>query len=311
MAAPGLLQAKTMNKLRGISAKAGNGPWPFALLLLAGTFAGFAPIFVRLTDVGPVSSAFWRVALALPVIALGLSLSRRGGAAPVPLSTRDKRILLLAGVFFALDLGLWHWSISLTTVANASLLPNLNPVFVAAFGFVFLGHRFNRAFLAALALAVGGVALLLSASAQFGGARVTGDLFGIATATMYAAFFLTVSHIRQRVPTLMVMLWVAGLTSLALLPVALLSGEAFLPAGAEGWAALFALALVNQVFAQGLISFSLGHLSAAFSAVAILVQPVVAAIVAWILFNEALGSMEIAGAAAVLSAIAMARKSES
>lgn len=299
-----------MNKFRGISARATARPWPFALLLLAGTFAGFAPIFVRLTDVGPISSAFWRVALAVPVIALGLSISRRGGAAPVRLSKRDKHILLLAGLFFALDLGLWHWSITLTSVANASLLPNLNPVFVAAFGFIFLGHRFNRAFLAALALAVGGVALLLSASAQFGGTRMTGDMIGIATATMYAAFFLTVGHIRQRVSTLMVMLWVASFTSVALLPVALLSGEVFLPAGAEGWAALFALALVNQVFAQGLISFSLGHLSAAFSAVAILVQPVVAAIVAWILFAEALGPMEIAGAAAVLSAIALAGRSD-
>lgn len=299
-----------MNSLRGISEKAAAGSAPFFLLLFAGVLAGFAPIFVRLTDVGPVSSGFWRVALAVPVIALGAALSRRGGVAQAPLSRQDKRVLVLAGLFFAADLALWHWTISLTTVANASLLPNLNPVFVAAFGFMFLGHRFNRAFLTSLALAAGGVALLLGASAEIGGTRVTGDMIGIATATMYAGFFLTVGHIRQRVPTLTVMLWVTSITSVALLPAALLSGGAFLPAGAEGWAALFGLALVNQVIAQGLISFSLGHLSAAFSAVAILIQPVVAAIVAWHLFAESLGPMEIAGAAAVLSAIALARRSD-
>ncbi len=284
------------------------------MLLCAGVLAGFAPIFVRLTDVGPVSSAFWRVALAVPIIAIGAALNSRltghGNAARPPLSPRDMRLLVLAGLFFAGDLGLWHWSIALTSVANSSLLPNLAPVFVAGLGFVFLGHRFSRNFLGALALATGGVGLLLGASIQLGGTRVTGDLLGIATATMYAAYLLTVGYVRRRVATLTVRLWVSIVTALALLPMALLSGEVFWPAGAEGWAVLFALALVNQVAAQGLISFSLAHLSAAFSAVSLLVQPVVATIVAWFLFHEALGTWEFAGALAVLSGIALARRTD-
>ena len=95
---------------------------------------------------------------------------------------------------------------------------------------------------------------------------------------------------------------------MALLPLALLAPGPFWPAGVDGWLVLIALALVTQVAGQGLIVYALAHLPAAFGSVSLLVQPVIAAGLAWLLFAEALGPLELAGAGLVLAGIAMARR---
>src|SRR4051812_18875159 len=83
----------------------------FPLLVLGSLAIGFSPIFVRLSDVGPSATAFWRIALALPLFALAL----RGAPPPRrPATGRDHLTLALAGFCFAGDLAVWHWSIRLT-----------------------------------------------------------------------------------------------------------------------------------------------------------------------------------------------------
>ena len=102
----------------------------FAILLLGAVGIAFAPIFVRLSEVGPVATAFWRVCLAAPVLWLWMSASppRPGGRTRKPESLRDYARLSLAGLFFAGDLAFWHWAIQFTSVANATLLANFAPI---------------------------------------------------------------------------------------------------------------------------------------------------------------------------------------
>ena len=279
--------------------------------LFAGAVSiGAAPILVRLADVAPVASAFWRVALALPVLwawEVGrLRRVRAGGAtADGPLPVLG---LVLAGVFFAADLALWHLSILWTTVANATLLANVAPVFVVLGGFLFFSERFSGRFLAGLVLAMVGVAALIGASAEIGGDRLAGDALGLATAVCYAGYIVAVARVRARAATATVMLWSSLVTAVVLLPLALLAPGPFWPAGLDGWLVLIALALVTQVGGQGLIAYALAHLPAAFGSVSLLVQPVIAAGLAWLLFAEALGPLELAGAGLVLAGIAMARR---
>ena len=102
----------------------------FACLLAGGVCIAFAPIFVRLSDTGPLASAFWRVALAIPVVWAWAALSGAPRREKAPAGRTHFRYLFLAGLFFALDLGVWHWSIVWTSVANATLLANLAPIVV-------------------------------------------------------------------------------------------------------------------------------------------------------------------------------------
>lgn len=284
---------------------------PLAILLVGGLGIGFAPIFVRLADVGPIPAAFWRMALAMPFFLLLLWVadqrSAKTATRPVRLNRRDAAVLILCGLLFAGDLAVWHWSIVLTSVANATLFANLTPIYVAVIGFLFLGERFSRLFLLGMAAALSGAFVLLGRSLDLGGEQLTGDLLGLLTTVFYGSYFLAAARLRRRFSTQQVMAFTCGITALVLLPMALVSGEVFWPASAGGWGALLGLALVSQVAGQGCIVYALAHLPAAFSTVSLLIQPVIAALAAWYLFGEALGPWQGLGAVMVLIGIVLAR----
>jgi drug/metabolite transporter (DMT)-like permease len=88
----------------------------------------------------------------------------------------------------------------------------------------------------------------------------------------------------------------------------LLSGEPLLPGTASGWIVLLALAWISQAMGQGLIAYALGHLPASFSALAILIEPLTAAILGWVWLGEALGGLQAVGGVVVLAGIAVARR---
>ena len=105
-----------------------------ALAVLIAGAVGIActPIFVRLSELGPTATAFWRLALALPVLWLWTEIGNRREAGESAHRLSGHRTLLgltLAGLFFAVDLALWHWSTGFTSVPNSTLLVNLAPVF--------------------------------------------------------------------------------------------------------------------------------------------------------------------------------------
>lgn len=110
------------------------------LYLIIGAIAiGFAPIFVRLSQVGPISTGFWRVAIAFPILTL-LSLGQ-GSTQPndreIPVF-KDYLWVLLAGALFGGDLATWHLSIHYTSIADSTLLANFSPVLIALWGWLVL-----------------------------------------------------------------------------------------------------------------------------------------------------------------------------
>jgi drug/metabolite transporter (DMT)-like permease len=276
-----------------------------ALLAGAGGIA-FAPIFVRMADVGPVAIGFWRVTFAVPALLVWFALERRPSGAQV--QAADRRLLLLAGACFAGDLAIWHLSIALTTVANATLFANVSPIFVALVSWLVFGQRFTRLYLAGVALAFAGVGILMGRSVEVGETHLLGDALGLLTALFYGSYFLVVAHLRARLTTATIMLGSAVATAVILLPIAILAGETILPATLTGWAVLIGLGLISHAGGQSLIAYALAHLPATFSALALLLQPVFAAALAWVLLGEPQGPVEIAGAVVILAGIALARR---
>jgi drug/metabolite transporter (DMT)-like permease len=216
--------------------------------------------------------------------------------------------LLLPGAFFAADLALWHWSIRLTSVANATLFANLAPIVVMiAARFLFL-EQIRPRFLLGLALALGGAVLVVGSSFGLTQRHVLGDLFGLATALFYAGYMLSVKFVRRTHDTLVVMIWTSLSAVPLLLLVASLTGERMLPVSPTGWMVLLGLALVSQVGGQGLIAYAFRHLPASFSALSLLLQPVVAAALAWLILSEPLTPLQAVGGIVVLAGIAVASR---
>jgi drug/metabolite transporter (DMT)-like permease len=294
-----LLDPRSQDSKRGVAV---------AALLVGAAAIGASALFVKVSETGPVATAFWRVALALPILWAWSVIGSRGGH--VASFAAERRLIVAAGLLFAGDLAVWHWSIVLTSVANATLLANLAPIFVALAVWLLYGRRPTAMFLAGLAAALAGVTVLLGGDFRAGGGAVLGDVLGVVTAMFYGAYQLTVTRARSRTATAVIMAWSGLITAVALLPVALASGEQILPHSAAGWAKLAGLALISQVAGQSLIAYAMAHLPATFSSVGLLAQPVIAAALAWVLLGETLGWVEIAGAIVVLAGIRIVHKAE-
>jgi drug/metabolite transporter (DMT)-like permease len=170
-----------------------------------------------------------------------------------------------------------------------------------------LGESITRRFLAGMVLALVGAMMLLGSSVELGGRYVLGDGLGLATACFYGAYMIALARLRGRYGAATIMFWSSLVTSLALLPVAWLSGESVVAHSASGWLVLIALAWIGQAMGQGLIAYALGHLPASFSSLAVLVQPVTAAVLGWLLLGEALGRLQIVGGITILAGILVAR----
>jgi drug/metabolite transporter (DMT)-like permease len=282
------------------------GQTAFACLILGAVGIAFAPLFVRWSEVGPSATAFYRLLLALPFLGVGNAWlarepNKQAGGRP------DWR-LILPGLFFAGDLALWHWSIRFTSVANATLFANFAPILVTLGAWMMFHERITLRFAVGLGLALGGAGLVVSSSFRLAPGHVTGDLLGVATALFYAAYLLSVKQARGRHSTARVMLWTSLTGCPVLWGLAALSHERLIPSDTAGWVTLLALALVSQVGGQGLIACALAHLPASFSSVSLLVQPVVAALLAALILHEGLRPLQVAGGLVVLAGIAVASR---
>jgi drug/metabolite transporter (DMT)-like permease len=220
----------------------------------------------------------------------------------------DILILALAGLFFTGDIALWHWSVVLTSVANATLLVNLAPIFVALGSWVLFGERFTATFIVGMVVALAGSLLLVGRDLALDTQDLSGDALALLAAVFYAGYILTVSRLRSRFSTATIMVSSGAVTCVALLPITLFSREDLLATTAYGWAVLLGVALISHAGGQSLITYALSYLPAAFSSVGLLLQPVAAAVLAWAILNEALDAWQAMGGAVVLFGIVLTHR---
>lgn len=277
----------------------------FTALVLAACAMGVSPILVRWAEVGPYASAFWRTALALPLL-WAWARAESPDATPRLLFVGD-RAVLLAGLLFAGDLFFWHQSILLTTVANATFLATTAPIWVALGAWLVLGEIVRARTLAGLLLCLAGGAALLGQSYGFAPERLAGDLYGVVTAMFFGAYMLAVRAARGRHPPGRLALVCTAISAACLLPVAAMLEPTLLPRSMTGVLALVALAAISHVGGQGLFTFAIGTLPATFSSLVIFIEAIAAAGLGWLLLGEPLGALQAAGGVLILAGIVLAR----
>jgi drug/metabolite transporter (DMT)-like permease len=292
-------------------ARAGPGLAPAVAALCVGAIVmGISPVFVRYAaaaEVGPFASAFWRVALALPVLYAWMRWDERSRSAPRP-GPSFSGPTLLAGLAFAGDLFFWHLSILATTVANATFFATTAPVFVVLIAWAALRQRIAPATLAGLALCLLGGLALVGQSLQVDPARLRGDLYGVATALFFGLYFIAVGRARDGgAGAGRVTFELSLVTAAVLFGVALASGDRLWPASLDGWLALFAMAWVSHAGGQGLLSVALGRLPPVFSSLVIFLEAIAGAAFGWALLGERVTAIQALGGALILFGIWIAR----
>jgi drug/metabolite transporter (DMT)-like permease len=269
---------------------------------------GISPIFVRFAaaDVGPFASAFWRVALSLPIVYAWMRIEEAKAPPDAPRASFSKATVL-AGLAFAGDLFFWHLSILSTTVANATFFATTAPLFVILIVWLVLKQRVSRGTILGLLFCLLGGAALIGQSLQVDPGRIRGDLYGIITAFFFALYFLGVGRARETAGAARVTFEAGVITAAVLLVIAVLFDTRVVPHTWQGIAALTAMAFISQAGGQGLLAVALGRLPPVFSSLVIFLEAVAAALFGWVILNEALTLIQSLGGALILIGIWTAR----
>lgn len=294
----------------------GVAPTPLvsvAALALGAVAMGASPIFVRLADVGPFASAFWRMALAIPFLWFWFGWERRRVVAKDRSQelVKHRGAILVLGFLFAGDLFFWHLAIHNTSVANATLLATMTPIIVTLGAWLVLKETVNARIFAGVALGIAGASLLVGASARFNPENLTGDIYGLVTSFFFGTYVLTMSWARRRLSAAETMFYPSIVTAALLLVAALALDDRLLPTTWQGAAALLALALISHVGGQGLTAYALGMLPAIFSSLVIFVEALAAVILAWLVLSEAVSLWQTVGGLFLLAGIYAARPARS
>ncbi|MCC3408228.1 MAG: DMT family transporter [Microcoleus sp. PH2017_10_PVI_O_A] len=294
--------------------------WAIVSLSAALLAVSLAAIFIRLSEreIGPNATVFNRLWIATAVFGLwngaGEARRRMSGDEVEVRSTytlRDFILLTAVGVVSSASLGLWAWSLTQTNVANSTVLRNLTPLFTTLGGWLLLGRRFDSRFLVGLAVALGGAIAIGTKDLQIAGDNFAGDIAALLSAMFYAGNLLIAEHLRAKFPATTILMWRCFIGSILILPLVVLAGDRVFPYSWQGWLAVIALAVICQAFGQGLLIHSLGRLSSGFVALFLLLEPVITAILAWLLFAESLSLFNWFALAVVLAGIYLAKSSSS
>ncbi len=279
---------------------------PFFILVIGAIAIAFSPIFVRFSDVDPIMTAFYRIFISLPFF-LFFSSFNIIEKVKFPEFNNSYVIFLVSGIFFALDLICWHWSIKLTTVSKATFLSNLAPIVVIIFSLIFLKERFSKFFYLAALLSMVGMSMLLGESFKFNKSQFIGDLLGVLTAVWYGSYIVTISQLRKKYNSTSIMFLSGIVTAIILFFVSILFEQSLIPQSLFTITIIFLLGFICQFMGQSFITYSLAYLSASLSSLCLLIQPIAATVLAYFFFQEKLTTIQFFGSALILIGIYIAR----
>lgn len=290
-----------------------------ATLGIALLSVSFAPIFIRLSEMelGANATVFNRFFVFFVAFGIGKSLHRQGNPLTEPEPGADSPparspwlLLASAGVVSTVSLVLWAVSLQYTTVAKCMLLNNLTPLFTSLGGWLWFGKRFDVRFLAGMAIAIGGAIALSVEDLQGSSGLLLGDIYALLSAVFLGAYFLIVEQLRTRLSATTILLWRCAVGSGVLLPIVLLTEGQLFPHTVSAIVAVIGLGLVSEGLGQRLLADSMDKFSSSFIALFLLLEPVISAILAWLIFEEKISPITWLGFVIVLTGIYLAQSSQ-
>jgi len=289
--------------------------WSFIVLAGAVAVVSTASILIRLAQAEGASSltiAAVRLGLAAAILAPFAWL--KAGREIMLLGRRELGLCLLSGMFLAMHFWTWISSLEYTSVASSAALVTTNPLWVGLASAVLLRESPAPAALAGIALTVVGSVLIFAADSGGSEGAATNPLLGNTLALIGAisasGYLLVGRALRTRI-SLTAYVWLAYTVAAMLLGVALAASRTSLSAlPAPAWGLMLLLAIGPQLFGHTAFNWAVRRLTATFVAIAILGEPVGAALLAWFFFEEGFTTLQLAGFVILLAGIFVAARGE-
>lgn len=274
----------------------------FAALIAGNVAIAFGPLLVRYADSGPIATGLWRLALATPFLLL---VGHRFGFRLKALRRQTLMLLVVAGLFFGVDIIAWHIGIFQTKLGNATLFANCASLLLVIYGVIIARALPGKWQMLAVLLAFVGAALLMGQSLELSPRHFAGDLLSLGAGLAYTVYLLLMMKVREDTESWGALGLASAVASLVLLPAALFAGEQVIP---NIWWPVLLLAFSSQFFGQGCLTYALPHFSPLVIGLALLLQPALSAAAGWLAFGEALTVLDLTGSALVMAALVLVRK---
>jgi drug/metabolite transporter (DMT)-like permease len=275
------------------------------MLSLGAMLIGFAPIFVKWSSLSASAILFWRMLLALPLLIIFNYIVNKQFLFRV----KNKNTIFytaLASLAFTTDLILWHASMSITSVSNATIIVNSAPIFVAILAYLIFKEKPAKGF--GVSFTYIGIIGLIIFSNNFTSGRVLGDILCMIAAIGYAIYLLVISRLGKETSLNIIFYTTLFCCLFSIIPM-IVGGGNHIPTSHFEWKNLFLMAFLCQFGGQFLITIGIGKVSASNGSIGLLMQPLTATILAAFIFSEILNLMQILFVLITLMGIYLARLS--
>ncbi len=286
-----------------------NPNWlPYIALGVGILSLSLSAMFVRWAHApGPITG-FYRLFFSTIILSPFFFQRQKTGA---PISRAVLIFPIMAGIFTAGDFTFWNSSLAFTTAANATLLGNTAPLWVALGAWLIFREKLSGIFWLGLALALAGAALIMGSDFLLHPRLGLGDLMASSAAIFYASYMLSTQRGRQHIDPLRYT-WLVGVSaSTAMILINLILGNSFFGYDAATWLIFLATAIVSQTIGYISISYALGHLPARVVSPTLIGQPIMTAILAIPLLSEIPNLIQILGGLIALAGIYIVNQSHS
>jgi drug/metabolite transporter (DMT)-like permease len=283
-----------------------NKFFPYIALAIGVSALSLSAMFVRWAEApGPVTG-FYRLLIST-ILLTPLYLRQQKQLAPI-----EKNYLLfpiLAGLFTAFDFAFWNSSLKYTTAANATLLGNTAPLWVALIALFIFREKLRGVFWCGLVVALTGAALVMGSDFLRHPTLGIGDLMASAAAVFYAAYQLTTQRGRKYIDPFRY-IWLVGVSAtIGIFIINIVMGNPFTGYPAQTWIIFFATAIVSQMIGYLAITYALGHLPASIVSPTLIGQPILTTLLAIPLLGEIPNTIQWIGGAIALAGIYIVNQS--
>ncbi|WKZ39342.1 MAG: DMT family transporter [Anaerolineales bacterium] len=279
---------------------------PYAALAVGISALSLSAMFVRWADAPGAMTGFYRLLIST-ILMFPLFVRQQSRREKI-----DRKFLLfpiIGGVFTALDFTLWNTSVQYTTAANATLLGNTSPLWVALIALFLFRERLRGSFWIGLALALTGAMLVVGSNFLQTPTLGFGDLLASTAAIFYALYQLTTQRGRKHIDPFRYT-WLVGVSAtVCMFVINFVWGNSFTGYSAQTWLVFLATAVVSQMIGYLSISYALGHLPASVVAPTLIGQPILTAILAIPLLGEIPAPVQWLGGAVALAGIYIVNQS--
>ena len=277
----------------------------FILLAFGAMLIGFAPIFVKWSMLSSSAIAFYRMFLAIPFLfILNYAVNRR-----LSFKVNNKSTILyaaFASLAFTTDLTLWHFSMTITSVSNATIIVNSAPIFVAILSFILFKEKLSTGFVFSFVITYSGIIGLIYFSNNYANGKLLGDLLCLVAAFFYGVYLLIISKLGKENSLNIIFYTTFFCCIFSIIPMIVEGGDIF-PASNFEWLNLILLAVLCQFGGQYFITHAIGKISASSGSIGLLMQPITATLLAAFIFNEILNTIQVVFVFVAMFGIYLAR----